>query len=73
MLSGKTLNFREFRESGEFLVKDVETGTAWDPITGVALEGPLKGRVLERVESHYEFWFAWKDFRPETELFQRIE
>ena len=20
--------------------------------------------------SHYEFWFAWKDFRPDTELYQ---
>ena len=53
----------------EFLIQDIETGTVWDPLTGVAQEGPLMGTVLGRMASHYEFWFAWKDYRPQTELY----
>ncbi len=69
-LDGKRLSFRELRASGEFLMEDLETGTVWASLTGVAREGPLAGARLEQVASHYEFWFAWKDYRPETELYQ---
>ena len=69
-VDGRHLNFRELRASGGFLMEDLETGTVWDPLTGVAREGPLAGARLEQVASHYEFWFAWKDYRPETELYQ---
>ena len=71
MVDGARLNFRRAEESGKFLViEDLETGTLWDPLTGRAREGPLAGTTLEQVASHYEFWFAWKDYRPETELFE---
>ena len=71
MVDGARLNFRRAEESGKFLViEDLETGTLWDPLTGMAREGPLAGTTLEQVASHYEFWFAWKDYRPETELFE---
>ena len=43
-------------------MKDIETG--------VAGEGRLAGTTLEQVASHYEFWFAWKDYRPQTELYK---
>ena len=69
-VGGKRLNFRELPISGKLLMKDLETGTVWEPLTGVALEGPLTGTALEQMASHYEFWFAWKDYRPETELYQ---
>ena len=49
---------------------DEETGTRWTAITGEAVEGDLAGERLERVPSHYSFWFAWKDFYPETEVFE---
>ena len=68
-VSGTELNFIALENSGDFRVWDIETGTVWNPLTGVALEGPLTGAVLERIDSHYEFWFAWKDYRPETELY----
>ena len=60
-------------ESSDRLLEDLETGTLWDPLTGTSREGPLAGTTLERVSSHYEFWFAWKDYRPETELFEGTE
>ena len=67
-VSGAELNFIALEKSSDFRVLDMETGTLWNPLTGVALEGPLTGAVLEPVDSHYEFWFAWKDYRPETGL-----
>ena len=73
VVGGRRLNFEEVRISEEFLMKDLETGTTWDPLTGVARDGPLEGTALEMVASHYEFWFAWKDYRPQTELYQGTE
>ena len=49
---------------------DDETGSVWIALTGLGVEGPLKGHVLERAPSHLSFWFAWKDWNPETELYQ---
>lgn len=64
------LTFRRDQVSEEFLMRDTETESLWDPLTGVALEGPLAGTALEQIAAHYEFWFSWKDYRPETELYQ---
>ena len=50
-------------------LKDEETGTLWDAFSGEALEGPLAGAQLERVKSTSSFWFGWKDFYPETEVY----
>lgn len=49
---------------------DEETGTRWMAFTGLAVEGELKGRRLERIPSHLSFWFAWTDWNPDTELFE---
>ena len=50
-------------------MEDRETGTTWDLLTGRATVGPLAGAGLERLPSHYSFWFAWSDFHPGTELY----
>jgi hypothetical protein len=50
---------------GQFV--DEETGSTWT-IAGVAVDGPLKGSRLERVEHLDTFWFAWSTYRPETLL-----
>ena len=38
-------------------------------LSGRAIEGELKGENLERMLSHLSFWFAWKDWNPDTELY----
>ena len=73
VVDGVRLSFREVPDGTKFLIVDLETGTVWDPLTGVAQEGPMVGTVLERMASHYEFWFAWKDYRPQTELYMAPE
>lgn len=68
----RTVTFRnvEKQNGTQPAMVDMETGSRWNPMTGEAIEGPLKGTVLRRVPSHYSFWFAWIDFFPDTELFQ---
>ncbi|MBI4218827.1 MAG: DUF3179 domain-containing protein, partial [Chloroflexi bacterium] len=51
-------------------LRDQETGTTWSPLSGVATEGPLRGKVLKRVQAMNVFWFAWADFYPGTALYQ---
>ena len=65
-LDGETLTFTV--QNGLQLVDD-QTGSTWDGLSGIALEGPLAGQSLERVKSTTIFWFGWADFYPETEIF----
>ena len=69
-LDGTTLTFEpaEGRE-GVALMRDLETGSLWQVLTGQAIEGQFFGQRLERLPSHYSFWFAWSDFHPQTELY----
>ncbi len=54
---------------GFLLLRDDETGSTWQALTGRAIDGPLAGTALERLPSFYAFWFAWSDFHPDTELY----
>jgi hypothetical protein len=65
-VDGKTLTFNQ---QVDFRIVDDETGTLWDGLTGTALEGELSGRQLQRVKSTLSFWFGWKDFYPETRVY----
>ncbi len=70
-VDGRMLTFRlqEDSDGGPPLLVDNETGSTWMVLTGRAIEGELKGKTLERALSHLSFWFAWKDWNPQTELF----
>ena len=72
-VDGRTLEFRllEDADSGDLLMEDLDTGTRWLLLTGVAVDGPLQGARLEQAPSNYSFWFAWKDWHPSTALFVR--
>jgi len=63
---GTLLNFSAH---GSELIRDLETGTLWNGLTGLALEGDLAGEQLVPVASTQVFWFAWFDFHPDTLLF----
>ncbi|HCP23534.1 MAG: DUF3179 domain-containing protein [SAR202 cluster bacterium] len=69
-LEDRTLTFEPSApRDGVALMRDVETGSLWQVLTGQAVEGPLFGERLERLPSHYSFWFAWSDFHPRSELY----
>jgi len=47
-----------------FIMRDEETGSWWQQVTGEAIQGPLKGKRLRQV-FHDELTFAlWKKERP---------
>ena len=58
-----------FSSNANLTLVDFETGSTWDGLTGIAIDGPLEGKVLERIKSTRSFWFGWKDFYPETRLY----
>jgi hypothetical protein len=59
-----------FRDNGGGTIRDRETGTVWDSLSGTAKSGPLAGTELVRVPATYAFWFGWVDFFPGTELYK---
>jgi len=48
-----------------FLMRDEETGTYWQQISGTAVSGPLKGRQLTLVLSDELTLAAWKSEAPQ--------
>ncbi len=70
-VDGRVLTFSMAEDGhGAFAVLvDAETGSRWLALTGKAIDGPLEGRVLNRALSHLSFWFAWKDWNPDTEIY----
>jgi hypothetical protein len=59
----------EFEIVDGFTLRDTLTGSLWDGRTGEAIEGDYAGTDLERVRSTSSFWFGWKDFYPDTEVY----
>jgi len=50
--------------------RDVETGSIWNIVTGLAIDGPLSGKQLTQLSAPIIFWFAWSDIFPQSGLFQ---
>jgi len=48
-------------------LKDDQTGSVWNR-SGVAIEGPLKGKSLEQQVSIPSFRRAWQNFHPDSHL-----
>jgi len=45
-------------------------GSRWRVVSGRAVDGPFEGTQLRRANDvSPEFWFAWAQFHPETELY----
>jgi hypothetical protein len=61
-VDGRVLTFRLFGINNQnFIMRDVETGTWWQQVTGEAIHGPLKGRRLVGVvhdEVSFGLWRA---------------
>lgn len=59
----------EFEIADGGMMRDTLTGSLWDGLTGEAIDGDYAGSHLERVKSTSSFWFGWKDFYPDTEVY----
>ena len=75
VVNDQTLTFKAFNAdeatSGEpLMIQDTETQTRWLALTGEAVEGELAGNTLQQIPTTLSFWFGWKDFYPDTEIYQ---
>ena len=58
----------ELVEGGRIV--DLETGSVWDTMRGVAIEGALKGTLLQQIPYVTSFEWAWLDFFHHTRLYE---
>ena len=66
---GQELHFFE-KTSGVF---DVETGSEWDLLRGVAVRGLLKGKQLTTLPAMISYIEAWRRFHPDSQSWVRSE
>lgn len=65
-VEGKTLEFFIKPNSSEII--DAETGGVWD-FSGKAVSGELAGKELVKIQVMKDYWFDWKTYNPETQLY----
>jgi len=63
----RILKFRAADAEADRLV-DLGTHSTWNAY-GLCLSGKLKGSQLKPLVLEPEFWFAWSEFRPKTEVY----
>lgn len=64
-IDGKTLTFHLAGINNQnFLMRDEETGSYWQQISGLAVSGPLAGKQLELVHSDELTFGLWKSEQP---------
>ena len=70
-LDGRSLTFKSVAklQNGIAMMKDLETGSIWEAMSGLAINGPLADTELERLTSEYSFWFSWSQAHPTTEVY----
>ncbi len=64
---GRALTFRA-EEATQ--VRDEETGSLWNGLTGEAISGELEGARLRGIQKTTAFWFGWVDYHPDTRVFE---
>jgi hypothetical protein len=64
---GKVLRFQAANADASSLV-DLETRSSWNAY-GLCVSGPMKGTRLKALVLEPEFWFAWSEFHPGTQVF----
>lgn len=68
ILDGQTLTFEtRNRLNGKPVFYDRETGSRWN-IEGVAEEGLLIGKSLDRLDSTMSEWYGWAAYFPQTSI-----
>ena len=66
LVDDKVLTFESTESIDTHYLRDRETGTLWDGLTGNGIEGELKGKKLKQLVGTQAFWFGWRGFYPRT-------
>lgn len=67
-LGDQTLTF-VIEGEDPLLLSDLETSSTWDGLSGEATAGSLAGQKLDRIKSTAVFWFGWKDFHTDSQVY----
>ena len=67
---GRTLRFKPADQEADQLL-DLETNSSWNAY-GLCLSGPLEGSQLKPLTLEPEFWFAWSEFHPKTDVYRPV-
>jgi hypothetical protein len=74
IVNGQSLHFHLAGINNQnFLMRDEETSTWWQQITGKAIFGPLKGRQLDAVLSDELSFGIWKQENPAGQVLAPVE
>lgn len=69
VVDGQTLTLEARKTShGKTVFYDKETRTRWN-IEGRAVDGPLAGRQLRRLDNHMSQWYGWVSYFPHTSIY----
>lgn len=66
-LNGRSLRFTAANSDATELT-DLETHSRWDPY-GHCMAGKLKGSNLKPLILEPEYWFAWSEFHPNSDIY----
>jgi hypothetical protein len=66
-IDGQVLEFFVKPDTKEIV--DAETGSTWD-FTGAAISGELAGKHLTKIPVIKDYWFDWKTYHPDTQLYK---
>ena len=69
VVDDQTLEFFAGTGENQGQLLDAATGSTWD-LTGTALAGPLAGRKLPRSDVLLDYWFDWKTYHPDTDVYK---
>lgn len=73
-VDGKVLTFRLAGINNQnFLMRDEETGSYWQQISGLAISGPLRGKQLELAHSDEITFGLWKAENPQGSVLKHVE
>jgi hypothetical protein len=65
---GKVLTFQA-KDDDASALEDMETHSKWDAY-GLCVSGRLDGTQLRQLVLMPEFWFAWFEFHPQTNVYR---
>jgi Protein of unknown function (DUF3179) len=65
-LDGKVLEFLVKPDTNEIV--DAQTASVWD-FSGIALSGELTGKQLKKITVLKDYWFDWKTYHADTQLY----
>ena len=71
-VDGRELTFYPLNTDGGglMLMRDEETGTQWETLTGRAVNGPLTGHKLATVNFEHARLSSWRTRHPNTQIYQ---